>query len=232
MGRTRARPTQPAWTLEDVLKRFRHIPARRIRLNPAPGTATEEDVLRLMDKEDRLYELVDGVLVEKVMGYKESGIAMDLVMFLGLFVREHDLGLVTGPDGTVRLLGGLVRMPDVAFVSWNQLPDRFLPTEPVPDLAPDLAVEVLSEGNTAAEMQQKLKEYFLAGVRLVWFIDPDTRTATVYTSPETARKLTENDALDGGDVVPGFRLPLKQLFARLKPDGATRGKGRKKGRRG
>jgi Uma2 family endonuclease len=187
-------------------------------LNPAPGTATEKDVLHLLNTEGRLYELVDGVLVEKVIGFKESAIALVLGTYLNAYAQQGDLGFVTGPDGTVRLWKGLVRIPDVSFVSWSQLPERYYPTEPIPDLAPDLAVEVLSEGNTAGEMKQKVKEYFDAGVRLVWLIDPATRTATVYTSPDDSRRLTEGDVLDGGDVLPGFRLPLKQLFARLKPE--------------
>jgi Uma2 family endonuclease len=217
MGRTQSRPEGPVWTLADLKRHFRYIPARRIRLNPAPGTATEKDLLQIMAKEGRLYELVDGVLLEKVTGIKESGIASELIFFLISFVRAHDLGFVTAPDGTVRLMPGLVRIPDVAFISWNQLPQKFYPTEPIPNLAPDLAVEVLSESNTVGEMKQKVKEYFLAGVHLVWIIDPDTRTATTYTSPDESERLAESDALDGGDVLPGFRLPLQQLFARLKP---------------
>ena len=80
---------------------------------------------------------------------------------------------------------------------------------------PDLAVEVLSESNTAEEMARKLREYFAAGVRLVWMIDPRDRTATVFTGPELSRMLDETHTLDGGDVLPGFQLPLRDLFAEL-----------------
>src|SRR5206468_1626606 len=86
---------------------------------------------------------------------------------------------------------------------------------PILDRAPDLAVEVLSKGNTRAEMDRKLREYFAAGVRLVWLIDPKTRTARVHTSPEEMTRLGEGDTLDGGDVLPGFALPLRDL---LRPD--------------
>ena len=92
----------------------------------------------------------------------------------------------------------------------------------IPDLAPDLAVEVLSEGNTKQEMERKLKDYFFAGVRLVWYIDVKKRTVEVYTSPDQGVTLTEGQNLDGGDVLPGFRLPLRQLFARLAPGGRRR----------
>src|SRR5205807_773671 len=112
---------------------------------------------------------------------KESFIAQRLGRILGNFVEEHDLGDIAGADGTARILPKLVRIPDVSFYSWAKLPGKEYPSKPIPDLAPDLAVEVLSEGNTQEEMERKLKEYFLAGVRLVWFVEPDARTVTVYT---------------------------------------------------
>ena len=146
---------------------------------------------------------------------------------LANFTAEHDLGIVTGPDGTMRLMPGLVRIPDVAFVSWERFPGKVVPAEAIPDLAPDLAVEVLSEGNTKQEMERKLKDYFFAGVRLVWYVDLKKRTAEVYTSPEQGVTVTEGQSLDGGAVLPGFRLPLRQLFALLAPPGRKRN-GRKK----
>ena len=202
-------------TLADALEQLGGIDPRRVRAWPPPGKATEKDVLHFLDHENRLYELVDGYLVEKIMGLKESALAMELGSFLSVFVREHDLGFVTGEAGTVRLWPKLVRIPDVAFISWAQVPSREFPSEPIPTLYPDLAVEVLSEGNTKGEMDRKLKDYFLAGTRLVWLVDPDTRTVRVFTSPEAPITLRERDTLDGGDVLPGFTLPLKDLFARL-----------------
>ena len=73
---------------------------------------------------------------------------------------------------------------------------------------------MLSEGNTAEEMRRKLREYFKVGVRLVWLIDPATRTAEVYTSPRKKTTITAEEALDGGIVLPGFGLTLQELFAR------------------
>ena len=100
--------------------------------------------------QDRLCELVDGVLVEKTVGYYESRVAGLLFHFIELFLQRRDLGIVLGADGTLRLMPGLVRIPDVSFISWKKFPNRELPAEPVPDLVPDLAVEVLSTANTAA----------------------------------------------------------------------------------
>jgi Uma2 family endonuclease len=222
--------TLPAsWTVADFLEHYKEVPVNRIRLHPAPGTATEDDLRRILEKEDRLYELVDGVLVEKTMGTRESALAMWLGHLIFDFLSENDLGFVTGPDGTFRLMPRLVRIPDVAFVSWKHLPGRTYPEEPIPDLVPDLAIEVLSKYNTKEEMERKLKEYFLAGVELVWFVDPVKRRVRVFTSPDESRVLAEGDELDGGDVLPGFKLPLRKLFARVKP--ARGSKGKKNGRK-
>lgn len=111
------------------------MPAWRIRNVPAPGTATEQDVIDIEAHEDRLCELVDGVLVEKVVGYYESFLAGVLLRRLGDFVDAHHLGVVTGEGGMMRLFPGLVRIPDVAFASWKEFPDG-LTEEPFPTSYP------------------------------------------------------------------------------------------------
>jgi Uma2 family endonuclease len=154
-----------------------------------------------------------------MMGFYESRLAAVLIYLLERFFEQHNQGVVTGPDGTVRLAPGLVRIPDVAFFSWERFPNRQRPAQRVPALVPDLAVEVLSEGNTEAEMEGKLNEYFSTGVRLVWYVDPEPRTVRVYTSPAEFRLLTEEDTLEGGAVLPGFRLPIREWFERAwRPD--------------
>jgi Uma2 family endonuclease len=215
-------------TVSDILEKIGDVSPQRIRLQPWPGTATEEDVLKVHKRTQRLYELVDGVLVEKIMGFRESGLAVELIVHLGTFVRQHDLGMVVGEAGAMRLLPGLIRIPDVSFVSWRHVPSRKYPQEPIPGLAPDLAVEVLSEGNTPEEMKRKLKDYFLSGVLLVWYVDPDARTVAVYTAPDQVRVVTEEETLDGGEVLPGLTIPLQQVFALLPPKAAG---GKKPGKR-
>jgi Uma2 family endonuclease len=204
-----------SWALADLIAHLGDISPQRIRLRPAPGLARERHVTAIRKREKRLYELFEGVLVEKVMGYAESFLAMELGRLLGNFIAEHDLGILTGADGAVRLMRGLVRIPDVSFASWNRLPDRRIPQKALPDLTPDLAVEILSEGNTPGEMDRKMRDYFFAGVRLVWYVDPLRRIVSVYTSPDQCEELSEQQTLDGGNVLPGFSLPLAQLFARL-----------------
>ena len=143
------------WTVADLQKHLDGIPAHRIRLRPWPGTATVQDVMRMDDHHDRLCELIDGVLVEKAMGFEESWIAANLVFLLSQFLQQNPLGIVTGADGLIQLLPNQVRIPDVAYFSWERLPDRRLPRQAVPNVVPDLAVEVLSTSNTPTEMRRK-----------------------------------------------------------------------------
>jgi len=201
------------WTAVDLAARFGPIPLSRIRSIPPPGTAREEDVVEIHDREDRLCELVDGVLVEKAMGTYEAYLALLLGRLLGNFVEEHYLGIVLGADGMMRLAPGLVRIPDVSFISWDRLPGRKVPRAAMAELAPDLAVEVISRGNTAQEMDRKLADYFAAGVRLVWYVYPVPRQVKVYSAPDRQVAVGEQETLTGGEVLPGFRLSLRELFA-------------------
>ncbi len=206
--------TVPMTTIGDLLEQLGDIPAQRVRLQPAPGTATERDVIEIEARENRLCELVDGVLVEKAMAYYESRVAGLIFHFIEDYLEDHDEGIVAGADGMMRLAPGLIRIPDVSFISWKRLPNRRVPRGPFARLGPDLAVEVLTEGNTEKEMERKVHEYFTAGAQVVWLVDPDTRTAAVYTSPDEYTVLHERQALTGGDLLPGFTLPLRKLFAR------------------
>ena len=112
------------WTAADLVERFGPVLLHRVRFTPPPGSATEHDVVEIHDREDRLYELADGVLMEKTVGTYESYLAGLLVRLLGNFVVEKDLGIVLPPDGMLRLAPGLVRIPDVSFISWKRLPER------------------------------------------------------------------------------------------------------------
>jgi Uma2 family endonuclease len=200
------------WSLVDLQDHLGGIPLERILLYRSPGTATEEDALWLEEHEDRICELVDGVLVEKVMSSYESILAMVLVFYLQQYLQQSPLGVILGEAGQLRILPKKLRVPDVAFVSWERFPEGQLPRDRVYRVAPDLAVEFLSEGNTTREMERKLSEYFEAGVRLVWYIDPRSRTASVYTEPNRGTEIDSAGFLEGQDVLPGFSLRLGELF--------------------
>jgi len=204
----------------DLLRRLGDIPPERVRMSPLPGQATEADVLAVGAHEDRSCELVEGTLVEKAMGLRESLLAIALGGILRAFIVPRNLGLVSGEQGTFALFPGLVRIPDVAFISWDRCPGGRVPGEPIPPLAPNLSVEVLSESNTRAEMARKRDEYFLAGVLLIWEVNPQARTVMVYTAPDQSTVLDHSQVLDGGTVLPGFTLPLADLFGELDRQGS------------
>jgi Uma2 family endonuclease len=203
-------------SLADLLADLGGIAADRVLFRPAPGRATERDLLRINERKEALCELVDGVLVEKPMGARESLLALVISQFIRNYLMKHGLGTVLGADGMLRLRPNLVRAPDVSFISWDRIEGDEFPDDPIPELAPDLAVEVLSEGNTQKEMESKVREYFAHGARLVWIVDPRNRGVDVYTSPDDRRRLRSGQTLDGGDVLPRFRLPLRKLFAQTR----------------
>jgi Uma2 family endonuclease len=175
------------------------------------GPLTIEEFERLPDDGWRL-ELVRGqVIREPPAGFEHSGIAVHIASILIAFAREHGLGKVVGADAgfVLSVEPPTVRAPDVAFVSEERLtfdPKRFAP------LAPDLTVEVVSPSNTMSEIHEKVLDYLDAGTRLVWVVDPGPRTIVVYRSRDEIRLITEDGEIDGGDVLPGFRLKVSELF--------------------
>jgi Uma2 family endonuclease len=221
MNKTLSPPKKPrssrttAVNVAELLRELGDIPAGRVRLEPPPGLATKRDLLRLLERDNIPCELVNGTLVEKAMGQIESSLAVWLAHFLCVYLESRPIGRVFGADAPHELRKKLIRMPDVAFVSHARIPAGDARKKPIAAWAPDLAVEILSKGNTRAEIEMKRREYFDAGVRLVWIVDPRKRTVNVHTSFESGTELSENDVLDGGDVLPGFRLSLRNWFAKV-----------------
>jgi Uma2 family endonuclease len=199
-------------TVADLFERFGPIPLHRIRFTPTQGVATEKDVVAIDDHENRLCELEGGFLVEKTMGAYESYLAMIFGTLLNKYVQEHNLGIVLGTDGMIRFAPGLVLLPDVSFISWDRLPGRKVPHDSIYSVIPDLAIEVISRGNTKREMEQKLVDYFSAGVRQVWYVYPKNREFHVFRSPQDCSVLTDRQTLEGGDILPGFSLEVKSIF--------------------
>jgi Uma2 family endonuclease len=209
-------------TLEDVQARVGHVPPARILNRPPAGTATVLDLLDPTITHGRRVELVNGILLEKPMGFDEDYLAAWILRLLGQYLDANNIGALCGSQGLIRLGDNLVRLPDVSFIRWDSVddPDEIEnPDTAFLEVPPDLVVEVLSERNTPREMAIKLGEYARAGVQLVWYVDPDAKTVTVYPKGrERGRKvLTEADTLDGGKVLPGFTLAVKAIFARRAP---------------
>ena len=180
-----------------------------------PRPATEAEAFA-RNESGILCELIDGRIVDKTMSAPGSYLARRLSLFMGNYLAANDLGFLYGPDAQIRFAPGVILEPDVSFTAWGRCPGGAVPTDPIADIVPNLAVEVLSPSNRPGEMPRKLDIYFDGGVELVWLIDPASRSAAVYAAPGAAAALAEGDSLDGGTVLPSFRLPLAQLFARLR----------------
>jgi Uma2 family endonuclease len=171
------------------------------------------DEYRALPNDDRYRcELVRGYVVREPRPNNEHGfLVMKLGHYLLEFVEANRAGMVVCESGFVlEHSPPTVRGPDVAFIARARL---LHPLAGYVEAAPDIAVEVLSPSNRARDMRAKVAEYFAAGARLVWVVDPRLRTVTVHTSARDWRVLSEDEELDGGAVLPGFRLELRRLFA-------------------
>ena len=117
-----------------------------------------------------------------------------------------------GADGMMRFSTGLIRIPDVSFISKERIPNGLDPNEAIATIVPNLAVEVISEGNTDREMERKLEECFQFGVELVWYVYPKDKNIVVYTS--LTESTIETEKVGGGNVLPGFELSIEELFTK------------------
>jgi Uma2 family endonuclease len=193
---------------------------------PSPANLGNETVsteIQLMTADELLalpggefiYELVNGELKKmSPAGHDHGRIAMEIAGPLQLFVKKKKLGkiyaaetgflLTTNPD--------TVRAPDVAFIRQDRV-DKVGRTRGYWIGPPDLAVEVISPSDTVGEVEDKVHMWLELGTRLVWLVSPKLRNVTVYQSLTDIKTLTEKDTLDGGDVVPGFQIPISAIFA-------------------
>ena len=205
-----ASPAVPA----DLLDRLGGIPADRVRLDPPPGTATWEDVGRVRRETDRLCELIDGVLVEKIGTDWHSYLTGELTACISNWAHGRTAGYVLGPNGYYHF-GDDLRAPDVSFTPRQRRPGGLL-RRGYSDVPPSLVVEVFSPGNTRREMELKRGVYFGAGVERVWEVGEEEvgeEEVRVYADPETFTTLRCGDTLTGDPVLPGFAVTLDDLFA-------------------
>lgn len=175
-------------------------------------TYTLEEYERLPEEDGYRVELVEGRLVrEQLPNPEHAWLASKLTGRIREHVRRNRLGLTFAEVGFVLAVDPpTVRGPDIAFIARENLPRGGLPRG-FWTIPPDLAVEVVSPSNTRAEVREKVLEYLAAGTRLVWVVDPHSRSVTAYRSRTEVRRLTGPDTLDGLDVLPGFRLEIAEL---------------------
>ena len=173
------------------------------------------DELLLMPDDGFRYELVRGELRRMTpAGNVHGRVAMNVGISLGGYVKAHDLGAVYAAETGFRLTGDpdTVRAPDVAFVSQARV-EAIGEVEGFWPEAPDLAVEVISPGDSYSEVEEKVFDWLEAGTKMVVVVNPRQRSATVYKSPTDIIALAEADVLAGGDIVPGFELAVREIFA-------------------
>jgi len=167
-------------------------------------------------------ELVRGeVRMTPPAGAAHGGTSANFVMLLGVYVRQHRLGMVFGDSTGYELVRvpHTVRVPDVSFVRAERLPPDGVRAG-LFKFAPDLAIEVLSPSERASEVEEKLRDYISAGTAQVWVADPVRRTIMTVSGDAPVRWLAEGETLDGGTVIPGFACPVTAVF-----EGIARGKG-------
>jgi Uma2 family endonuclease len=175
---------------------------------------TADELLALPRGEFR-YELVNGELKKmSPAGHNHGRVTIRLTLPIAQYVVRHNLGEVYAAETGFKLGSDpdTVRAPDIAFIRQRRV-DEVGTTKGYWPGAPDLAVEVLSPNDRVAEVEEKISEWLVAGTEQVWVVSPNSQMVTVYRSPTDISVLTENDVLDGGSVLPGFRIGIKEIFA-------------------
>ncbi|MEA5418209.1 Uma2 family endonuclease [Spirulina sp. CCNP1310] len=185
-------------------------------LKTEPKIWTDEAFMALPQDGHR-YEIINGELIEMGnSGALHGYVCSNLMIFLGSYIHTHKLGAMFDSSTAFKMKNGNKRSPDISFFAkerlqgLTELPTGFL------EGAPDLAVEILSPGNTVEEMHNKLVEYFENGTRLAWIIHPMETYVLVYHSAQEPDRLVKSaDVLEGEAVIPGFTLPMAELFQKL-----------------
>ncbi len=172
------------------------------------------DELFAMPKDGFRYELVEGKLRQmSPAGIEHGAIVINISLLLAQYVKANRLGRCFGAETGFRIASDpdTVLAPDLSFISRERMPEGSLPKK-FGSGAPDLAVEVMSPGDTLKEVKEKVEDWLSAGARAVWVVNPKRRSVTVYRSMTDVTRLAEGDVLEGGDVVPGFRCRVSEIF--------------------
>lgn len=162
------------------------------------------------ENRDRLFELIDGEIIEKVASFKPSHIAGWILTDINIYLRRNPIGYTTGADGSYVISDEDTFMPDVGYISKARLPEE--PEREVP-IPPDFAVEVKSPSDSRRVMRLKAEKYIAAGTKLVWLVFPESQTVEVYYGKQDVEMLGVDDTLTGYDVLPDFSLSVRDIFA-------------------
>lgn len=174
-----------------------------------PGARlTEDEFMRLPD-DGRKYELVDGAAKAVPTGIRHDVIGAIIIYRLTPHIINR--GFLTMSQAGFRMRDGNIRCPDVSFTLKERFPNEEAP-EGFGDVAPDLTVEIISPSEDAPDVFRKLGEYFASGTKQVWLVEPSTQRVTVYRSPMRPQTYEAGEEIDGGDLLPGFRCQVSQMF--------------------
>jgi len=177
--------------------------------------ATKRDAMLAERRTGRPHELFDGVLYEKPRDAIRGHVVLELVFAIMRYLEEHDLGFCVESRATYAFGRGLVVSPDLSFVAWERTANRRVPLDPIPNLVPSLAVDVLGLSSTPEVIARRHAAYFEHDVRLAWIIDPRKVKADIYTAPDGKTTIDASGVLEGGAVLPGFQVPLAKLVEQL-----------------
>jgi Uma2 family endonuclease len=159
-------------------------------------------------------ELIEGEIVKmSPAGFDHGSVAFRIAKVLSRFLEQRQLGIAVTAEAGFRIARDpdTVRVPDLAFVKADRVPSGRV--KGFFQGAPDLAIEVVSPNDRASEVMAKAQDWLQAGCLLVWVVDPETRTICIYGSRSEITVLSEADTLTGGDVLPGFAVPVAEIFA-------------------
>jgi Uma2 family endonuclease len=182
----------------------------------ATPTFTPDDLLKMPDGDG--FELVNGRLVERNMGARSSWVGGMILRLLAAFCDATAWGWVFPADASYQCFPdapNMVRKPDASLVRFGRFPDEVLPEGHI-RIAPDMVIEVVSPNDLFYEVEEKAFAFLRAGVRVVWVVNPDSQTVHVYTSGAIVG-FRETDEITGGDVLPGFRCPVREFFTPPQP---------------
>jgi len=169
-----------------------------------------QEIEALPENADKTLELIAGEIVEKVASFTPSKISSRIIYHFTGYLIERPIGYVTGEAGGYIMSGEDTYNPDVGYISKERLPEEPPREAPVP---PDLAVEVKSPTDSKRKMRLKAEKYLAYGTNIVWLIFPKERMVEVYKSgEEDVENIGIDGTLDGGDILPGFTLKVRDIF--------------------
>lgn len=186
-----------------------------VHIKPKVTLAEFDALVHLPENSEKILELIGGEVFEVPSNPKASYIAARIVIFLGNYLLKNDIGYVTGADGGY-LVNGDLYAPDVAYISYARQPE--LPRQGFNPNPPELAVEVISDPNNSQEqsvLRRKVANYLMAGV-VVWVVNPEERLVEAYQIGQAVQIIGEADLLEGGELLPGFQLAVKDIFPQKK----------------